>query len=179
MSPQERFTNFMKGYFVKQPISIIEIGTASGLWTEHVLRNYPKVKILYTIDPYKHFSGEGYESGRPQEWHDQIKAVADKRLDNKYDNLVRYICTSEEAFAIFDYYDTRVDVVYIDGNHNEKYVDFDVDRYYRFVKYGGIFAGHDYNLPQVKKAVDDKFGDQVRIFKEQRIWWVIKKDMPL
>ena len=178
MSPQDKFTRFLKGYFLNQPISIIEIGTASGLWTEHVLRNYPKIKTLYTIDPYKYFSGERYESGRPQRWHDQIKAVADKRL-GKYNNLARIFKTSEEAYGLFRSCGIWVEVVYIDGNHNEEYVEFDVENYYHLVEYGGIFAGHDYNLPQVKKAVDDKFGDQVQEFKEERIWWVIKKDIPL
>ena len=178
MSPQARFCQHMREYFEDRSISIIEIGTASGLWTEHVLRNYPNVKILYSIDPYLHFPGEKYEGGRFQDWHDKIFAVSRKRLKG-YDNLARYICTSDEAVKSFKADGITVDVVYIDGNHNEKYITSDVENYYPLVELGGLFAGHDYNLPQVKKVVNDRFGlDRVNVFREERIWW-IKKDTHL
>lgn len=177
MSPQARFTEFMREHFGDEPISIIEIGTASGLWTEHVLRNYPEVKELHSIDPYIHFPGEKYEGGRPQDWHDEIFRVSRKRLKN-YPNLFRYIDTSDNAIVFFRQEKIMVDVVYIDGNHNEQYVVSDVENYYPLVKFGGLFAGHDYNLPQVKKVVNGKFGlDRVNVFREERIWW-IKKDIP-
>ena len=169
MSPQAKFTELMKEHFDNKRIICIEIGTASGIWTEYVLRNYPNI-TLYTIDPYKHFLGEHYESGKPQDWHDYIKSVADKRL-SKYDNLVRLIKTSEEAL---DFLPKNVDVVYIDGNHNDEYVNFDVNEYYPLVRIGGIFAGHDYNLPQIRKIVDRKFSEKLNVFMEQRIWWTIK-----
>ena len=89
MSPQARFTELMREHFADLPISIIEIGTASGLWTEYVVRNYPAVEKLYTIDPYRHLPDEKYEGGRPQEWHDHIKSVAIKRL-NGFPNVNRY-----------------------------------------------------------------------------------------
>lgn len=168
-SAQARFTELMKEHFKFKPIICIEIGTASGLWTEHILRNYENI-LLYTIDPYKHFPGENYESGKKQDWHDYIRSVADKRLC-KYPNLIRIFETSEKALL---YLPQEVDVVYIDGNHNEEYIKFDVENYYPLVKKGGLFAGHDYNLPQVKKTVDEKFGDSLNVFKEQRIWWVCK-----
>lgn len=186
MSPQARFTALMRDHFADLPISIIEIGTASGLWTEHVLRNYPAVEKLYTIDPYYHFPGEKYEGGRPQEWHDYIKSVAIKRL-NKFSNVEQILNTSEDALSLFnsetpfflefsDCIKVEVDVVYIDGNHNELNVRFDVENYYPLVREGGLFAGHDYNLPQIKWIVDEKFGNGLNVFEGERIWWTVKTD---
>lgn len=160
----------MKEHFDNKLITIVEIGTASGLWTEHVLRHYKYINMLYTVDPYRHFPGEHYESGKDQSWHDYIKSVADKRL-SRYRNLYRIIDTSEQALTILP---VNVDVVYIDGNHNEKYVKHDVENYYPIVRKGGIFAGHDYNLTQIKNIVDEKFGKQLNVIQEARIWFVFK-----
>lgn len=170
MSAQAEFKKLCDEHFGEVPLRGIEIGTASGIWTEYVLRNM-KLTLLYTIDPYRHFPGEAYEGGRPQDWHDKIKAVADKRL-SKYDNLYRLFLTSAEALPVLK--DDKFDFVYIDGNHNEDYIIYDIKNYYPLVRKGGIFAGHDYNLPQVKAAVDYPFRDRVNVIESERVWWVEK-----
>lgn len=171
MSAQARFIELVNSHFGDVPLEGVEIGTASGIWTEAVVRNLT-IRILYTIDPYTYLPGEKFEGGRPQEWHNHIKAVANKRL-SIYKNLVLLIMTSEEAYAILKNR-KPFDFVYIDGNHNKKYIQYDVDNYYNLVREGGIFAGHDYNLSSVREVVDSAFGDRLNIIQEERIWWVSK-----
>ena len=46
------------------------------------------------------------------------------------------------------------DFIYIDGNHNYKFVKQDLNNYFNKVKIGGVFAGHDINKKEgVTKAV--------------------------
>ena len=176
ITAQAKFTALMHKHFNGQHITVIEIGTASGLWTEYVLRNY-KNCMVYTIDPYKHFPGQSYEAGKPQSWHDKICASADKKFlkhgpeNGTYNNLVRIFKTSEDALP---YLPDMVDVVYIDGNHQEEFVRFDIENYYPKVRKGGLFAGHDYNIQHIREIVDERFGDRLNVFNKQRIWWLVK-----
>lgn len=172
MKAQEFFVQLVNHHFGSVPLIGVEIGTASGIWTDHILQNVSIIE-LYTIDPYRHFRGQQYEAGWEQERHDHVKATADKRFNKPgyAKRLIRIYTTSEEAIEIFP---TWVDFVYIDGNHGEEFIKRDVELYWPRVRPGGIFAGHDINLPQVRKALVEKFGDDWNEEKEPRVWWKIK-----
>jgi predicted O-methyltransferase YrrM len=49
--------------------------------------------------------------------------------------------------------DESLDFVFIDGDHSYNAVIRDVGIYWNKVKPGGIFAGHDWQLPDVNRAV--------------------------
>jgi len=172
MSAQAEFLNVLIQHYLNRPLIGIEVGTASGIWTQYMLKN-GYIDHLYTIDPYKHFPGEAYEGGRPPEWHDKIKASADKKL-NAAENLTRLEMTSEEAYDWFVLKNIEADFVYIDGNHNEEYIKYDIWHYWNLVNDIGILAGHDYNLKQVRKAVEDFFGPKHNVIQSERVWWVQK-----
>lgn len=71
--------------------------------------------------------------------------------------------------AVKDFADESLDFVYIDGNHNLKYVVEDICEWSKKVKNGGIISGHDYfytdsrdpkkvsHIPHAVKAYVDSY----------------------
>jgi predicted O-methyltransferase YrrM len=56
-----------------------------------------------------------------------------------------------------------VDFVFIDADHEYDSVVKDINAWLPKIKQGGIISGHDYFNPcGVKKAVDEKFGNEVK-----------------
>lgn len=94
---------------------------------------------LYAIDPWKSY--QDYEDSRGQ-----------KRLDFLYEHTKRELlpypdCTiirKSSMEAVNDFADGSLDFVYIDGNHQLRYVIEDLVEWSKKVKKGGIIAGHDY-----------------------------------
>jgi predicted O-methyltransferase YrrM len=48
---------------------------------------------------------------------------------------------------------TQFDYIFIDGDHSRQAVYADIGAYLPFVRPGGILAGHDFQLPDVRAAV--------------------------
>jgi len=69
------------------------------------------------------------------------------------DRIVPLVCDSAAASGYFK--DGSVDRLFIDADHTYESVCRDIKAWLRKVKPGGIMAGHDYNRPLVKRAVDD------------------------
>ena len=51
--------------------------------------------------------------------------------------------------------DASLDFVYIDGDHDYEAAKADIEAWTPKVRVGGIVSGHDYQLPDVRKAVDE------------------------
>ncbi len=84
---------------------------------------------------------------------------------------VRPVSSETAAWAMpFDF----ADAVFIDADHSEAAVRADIIAWLPNVKHGGILAGHDYDEPGVKAAVDDllnKLGDVKTV---GRCWVFVK-----
>lgn len=59
--------------------------------------------------------------------------------------------------------DNSLEFVYIDGCHEYECVIEDIKAWLPKIKKEGMFAGHDYDWPGVKQAVNEIFGDNVSI----------------
>ncbi len=75
---------------------------------------------------------------------------------------------SLEAVLGFD--DESLAFVYIDAAHDYDNVKADILAWMPKVKKGGILAGHDYNHPPVRKAVDEVLGEVIQ--HEGNVWQV-------
>lgn len=113
-----------------------EIGVYKGQFSEQ----FCKVGLkLYAIDPWQIYKDYGNPRGQ-------------KRLDFQYEHTKRVLApytnckiireTSIEAVSHFA--DESLDFVYIDGNHQFRYVADDISEWSKKVKRGGIVSGHDY-----------------------------------
>ena len=126
------------------------------------------IKKLYLIDPYAYYSE--YENAE----FDKAKRKAIKNV-RKFRNKVDFI----EKFSSDALKDIpNLDFIYIDGNHDYKYVKEDIENYWGKIKKNGIMAGHDFNsdYPGVIKAVAEFCAKKNLTFSvETKDWWIVKK----
>jgi len=86
--------------------------------------------------------------------------------------------TSVEASKQFD--DNSIDSIFIDANHEYKFVKEDIEAWYPKLKHSGIMCGHDYDggplsgHPGVRDAVHEFFG-KVNIITYPACCWLYNK----
>lgn len=145
----------------------IEIGTWDGGFTEAILSK-PNVLKVYCVDPYKHFINNEYPDG--------MNELTQQEFDKKYNNTknklsiygerVEFIRqTSLDASKMFE--DNTLDFVYIDGNHDYKYVLQDLTVWYPKLKSGGFLCGDD--LYSTNLDEHDSDGNVLKIW-SQNCW---------
>lgn len=124
-----------------------EIGVARGEFTEKFCE---QGLFMYAIDPW------GNDKKIRHFYQMTIQRLG------KFNNKKIITKTSMEALKDFD--DESLDFVYIDGNHELKFVIEDLVEWTKKVKKGGVISGHDYihpsrlvnkaNIVHVKFAID-------------------------
>jgi predicted O-methyltransferase YrrM len=135
----------------------IEIGTCRGESAYLILSECPNVSKLYCIDPFLGYNDWAGELN--QETMSKFEEIASKNL-SKFENRVK-IVKKKSTDAIHDFKDNSVDFIFVDGDHSREATYTDLCLYYRKLKTGGIFSGHDYHLPEVRQALND-FRDEYK-----------------
>lgn len=133
----------------QRPIKMLEIGTCRAENAYKFLESCPQIEILDTVDPYLEFMDNtgGIDSKRINTFQD----LAEKNLAEYKGRAFLHIMTAEEFYKTNP---SKVyDVVFIDGNHDYDFVLNDMNNTYKYVPEGGIFAGHDFYLPEVAEAL--------------------------
>lgn len=101
--------------------------------------------------------------------------VLDLQLGNI---IIPFVGTSDDIIKIIPN-DLYFDLVFIDGNHDPKWVERDIDNLYPKVKIRGICAGHDYTPPfdtnELCKSVK-RFAESVnkQVHVDNVSWVIIK-----
>lgn len=80
-----------------------------------------------------------------------------------------YLLDMESVLA--SKYVQKADFVFVDGGHLKEQVLADIKAWLPRVKKGGILAGHDFDAPGVKEAVEKMFGDDYKVINTS---WVYK-----
>lgn len=158
--------------------TIVELGSwkgqsASCMCVELKRRNKNRVNF-FCVDTWEGSGEEGDHNDDP--WVKQGK-LYDKFKDNLREVSNYYIplrMTTEEASNHF--VDGTVDIVFIDAEHSYEGVKNDILKWLPKVRKGGIISGHDYApdgsaWPEVKRAVDEAFGNRVHAA-EGACWFV-------
>jgi len=124
-------------FFVEMGFKVgAEIGVNRGEFSE----KFCKAGLtLYAIDSW--LSYEDYDQSGNQEWFDSLYEHT-KQVLAPYPNCTIIRKTSMEA--ALDFADESLDFVYIDSNHQLKYVIEDIVEWSKKVKPGGAICGHDY-----------------------------------
>lgn len=138
---------------------IAEIGVWEGAFSRRILE-VCSPKVLHLIDPWLYlpeFTNTGF--GHPkneflmEERYNRVRALF---ADDP--RVVIHRATSEAALSQMP--DHSLDWVYVDGNHNEPFINQDLELSLQKVKQDGVIAGDDYlwmnealGAP-VKRAVD-------------------------
>lgn len=141
---------------------VCEIGTERGKYAEKIA---PLADKLYVVDLWSNYPG--YREHVSDEEYNEILKDAHRRLDKYGVGFIR----EESTKAAVLFLDNYLDAIYLDANHTEEAVYFDLCAWYPKVKSGGIIAGHDYTgahgkgvQQAVHKFCDDNNIDEIVIW---------------
>lgn len=129
-----------------------ELGVSYGFNLVYFLDELHNISKVYAIDPYSPYD-DGPGGYVDQETIDKVKDLFLQNIEI-YKHKVQFI-NLPSLDAHHDIPNNSLDYIFIDGDHSYKAVSNDIKFYYSKVKSGGIFAGHDYNLSDVKQAVSE------------------------
>lgn len=135
-----------------------EVGCGYGQHSKQILRD-TNVEKHYMVDQYKFYPNDGFSEG--------IQSIqSSQTLDEKFDDFCQIVQNQVSEFgnrctfirkpsieAAKDISDNSLDAVFVDANHEFKYVLEDLYAWYEKVKAGGVMAGDDYWMEDVKRAV--------------------------
>ena len=129
----------------------VEIGVFKGNFSDTILR-IAQPKTLHLVDPWissdaaEHRGALYGEAQRPQSDMDALCADVQLRFAKQIEAGRVVIHREMSQSAMEKLPDESVDFVYIDGDHNERGVDLDLDLAFRKVKREGLICGDDYML---------------------------------
>jgi len=139
--------NLLDFYKVDKTWNIAEVGSFAGASGE--LFAYYANKV-YCCDIWEAFI-------EPPERAKMVKKTFDK-VKSRNPNIVEVKKSSELASKDFE--DATFDLIYIDADHIYKSVKNDIKCWLPKIKLNGVFCGHDYFFPDVKRAADEFFGER-------------------
>ncbi len=156
-----------------------EVGVHTGLMPKHLLNALPTIQRYYAVDPwesYKMYSGKIYRKpGNPKvkTWRQSILKFYDNTYKHKH-KVIMMRMTSIDSVKHFE--DESLDWVFIDANHEYRYIKENLNIWVPKVKSGGVVAGHDYGNKWVgiKRAVDEFVPKDKLHIEDHCVWWYIK-----
>jgi len=165
-----------------------ELGVREGAFSAHLLSN-SKLNTLYSVDAWCSDESKTKSAFKRCD-------LADNKIEKWYEEAVRKLAPfgsrskivrslSWEAASQFD--DGSLDFVYVDASHKFTGVAMDLAAWWPKVRWGGVFAGHDYwhaHRYHVVYAVNGFALEHYQIFNlttEERdypryapSWWLVK-----
>jgi len=155
-----------------------EIGVFEGDTSKVLLESFPLLKGLVCVDIWE--DNEEFKSHSPNkkgkiynaDWN-KVRRRFDENIKSFGERVITLQMKSEDAAELFS--DYEFDFIFIDANHGYEFVKRDIEVWWPKLKVNGLFCGDDYtNKPSygVIEAVDEKFGDRVKI--TGPIWHITK-----
>lgn len=156
-----------------------KVGAEIGVYKGEFSQKLAKAGLsLYAIDPWKVYDDFPHPRGQ-------------KRLDFLHEHTKRVLapyptCTvirKTSMNALKDFKDESLDFVYIDGNHDFKYIAEDLYEWTKKVKVGGIVSGHDYTFIEsstgkLNKTVANVLDAYIEAFKIPNLQILAKDQFP-
>lgn len=124
-----------------------EIGVREGHFSRYIVEN-TDIQKWYAIDPWEN----NPELGNADEAYRIAKEMF-QPFGERIEMIKEY---SPKAADFIE--DNSLDFIYIDGMHTYNEVKADINAWWPKLKFGGIFAGHDYHLedwPGVYNSVNE------------------------
>lgn len=151
---------------------VLECGAYRGLSAYCMAQT---AKSVQSVDTFASATDGQRQTDKLTTLDDYKKAVA--RFPNV---LPPIVATSEEADKLPEMQGRFFDFVFVDAGHDYINVRADIVRWYPRVRMGGTIAFHDYAAdgpyPDVKKAVDEAFGEPPEGTVEMGLRWITKRE---
>lgn len=163
--------------FIKQTLTeeIVgcEVGVCLGPTSKYIMENLKNVKKLYCVDSYPEYvDWNGIIMNREKQ--DAMKQFAYENLKDHHDRIeFVYDLSSNFAKTMSE---NSLDFVFVDADHSYKGALDDFKAYFPLVKKGGVFAGHDFSLAEVNKALSEFLGEKISEVQLtiNNAWYMIK-----
>jgi len=160
-----------------QEAHFVEIGTWKGQSSAYLAVEIINSGKNIKLDCIDSFAGSPIEPGQMYD-----ADILNNRLYDVFINNMKpvegkftpIISDSAEAAALYE--DESLDFVFIDASHDFESIKRDITAWFRKVKVGGLFAGHDYAQPYpgIVKAVNGLLAkEQVKVF-PSTCWFTTK-----
>ena len=152
--------------------TIVEIGSWKGKSIAYF--------VVEAANRGKHISVYAVDTWKGSEEHRECNEI---KTDTLYELFLTNTAPIKDMFrhirkpslqAANDFEDDSIDFVFIDAAHDYESVKEDISAWISKVKSKGIIAGHDYLLPDVKKAVDEYFGESVMFRNAMENCWIVE-----
>jgi predicted O-methyltransferase YrrM len=162
--------------FFNGPINYLEIGVSDGGNAIHISNSYcndPNSKI-YCVDPWMDYDEYPEYKGQQQKgWLTFNKNI------QKSGNFEKFIVKrglSEDIVPTFE--NDFFDLIFVDGNHETKYVYEDGKMAFDKVKSGGyiVFDDYYYTWSQTMKGIDmflDEYASKIKILSKNNDFWQV------
>ena len=145
--------------FKKKPISVLEIGTRHGKSAKVILRTL-NVKKYTVIDPFTTYQDYKNDPTNKLMTHgDKIYEQTKKELKPLCKNLIFLRGFSNNKKILDGIKKNSLDLVFVDGNHEYKYVLEDLKNYFPKIEKGGILMGDDFNSRSKKNDFLNKMSE--------------------
>jgi predicted O-methyltransferase YrrM len=168
-----------------RPKVIIELGAWLGSSTLHIASLLPNDGLVFTVDhwyqpPYDQNIDDWYKNyDIPNLYKQFLSNVKHCGLENK---IVPVFGTTKSALEEFKKHNIQPDLIYVDADHYESSVYWDLVNYYPLIKGHGVICGDDYywNLNNaeypVKKAVD-RFAKEnnLKVYTPNNWFWYLSE----
>jgi hypothetical protein len=160
---------------LKGDLTGVEIGVCLGATTNVLLSKIPNIKKIYAVDNYPSFID--WNGGDINEERQELMKQYAKNLLTPFGDRVEFCYESSLEFASHIMKEECFDFVFIDGDHSEEASYRDFTNFYPLIKKGGIFAGHDIVLPEVKKSLEKFLGENFSkvVTVGNNAWYIIKE----
>jgi len=118
----------------------VEIGVRYGTYSKRLLTDWLGER-LYLVDAWRQLPEMTETERAPREYINWLQRTA-QAVAPFGDRAVIIQATSQHAVSMFP--QDMFDVVYLDANHGYEETSKDLSLWWPTLRYGGIFAGHDY-----------------------------------
>lgn len=141
---------------------IIEIGSWHGRSSRALADNLPEGGKLFCVDTWNGSKVEKETSHASAKWMDGDHAFYEF-TQNNFDLIEQGIIipirmSSKNASELFKEKGVKADMIFIDAGHTYEEIKEDLDIWFPVLNDGGLFCGHDYDLPMwagVTQAVNE------------------------
>ena len=140
----------------REDLCVAEIGARYGESSAALIKLLP-VGAYHIIDPYTAYPGYSNDGffrslNRSGDW---IMKSTQKYLNKLNSSVTFHRKMSNDPELLETFGDLKFDLVFIDGNHDYKFVLDDLRNYWPRIAQGGVLVGDDYHLVGVQGAVHD------------------------
>ena len=141
--------------FLGENLIGIEVGIGRALNLCMLAQLCKNLKMIYGVDNFKPYTDFKYSKHLGEKEQDNNKIIAFHNIKySGFKNKIKVI-EKDSIIAVNDFKDNSVDFIFLDSYVTEDDCKIDLKNWYKKLKNGGIFAGHDFNINFVKQTVEN------------------------